>query len=344
MKYGILIWPHANIRYQEASQALSLSELSLLMSESALDSPPKFELIAGAPFLLFETALDVEAVKARLRDHAHLYMLCQINEDGSMVPLSGQREACLGADLPGILKYKGKTNEVFTRFLINMAVYSSAFAGNTGERLKLFDPMCGRGTALFEALNRGWDAYGADIDKADIHEAGAFFKRYLTYHKFKHTTKDMSMTVSGRKPILRKQFAFAPSPEAFKAGDTSELSLMRADALDAARAFPMKSFHVIAMDLPYGVQHAAGSGAKPEALPKLLKRILPTLKGSLRLGGAIALSFNANTLPLQDVRLILTEAGFEVKVGPLYDGLSHWVEQAVTRDVAIATRNITPLA
>ena len=53
-------------------------------------------------------------------------------------------------------------------------------------------------------------------------------------------------------------------------------------------------------------------------------------------GAAVALSFNANTLPLTDAREMLATAGFEPLTGGPYDGLSHWVEQAITRDVAVA--------
>ena len=40
----------------------------------------------------------------------------------------------------------------------------------------------------------------------------------------------------------------------------------------------------------------------------------------------------------EKVRALLQEAGLEVKAGGAYDGFSHWVEQAVTRDIAVAKR------
>ncbi len=337
MKYGILLWPHANARYQEAERPLSLAELRLLM-DGALSADPSFESHGGADFLCFDSALPQADVIARAGDHAHLLLLAQMREDGSLLPLSGPREADLGGDLPAIQKYKGKTNEVFTRFLLNMAVYSGAFAKKADQKLRVFDPMCGRGTALFEALNRGYDAVGSDMDKTDIREAGAFFKKYLEYHRIKHQMKELSLTLPGKRQLPKRTFTFAKDPDAFKAGDTRALSLILGDAADVARALPERHFHAIAVDLPYGVQHASGTATKPENLDKMLARVLPQLRSSLLPGAAIALSFNANTLSKARLTDALRTAKLEPLAGPAYDNLAHWVEQAVTRDVVVGVR------
>ncbi len=337
MKYGILLWPHANARYQEAERPLSLAELRLLL-QGGLTGDPSFERQGGAEFLTFVSGRPQADVIGRVRDHAHLLLLGEMRPDGSVLPLCGPREAYLGADLPAIQKYKGKTNEVFTRFLINMAVYSGAYADKADRKLRLLDPMCGRGTALFEAINRGFDAVGSDMDKQDIREAGTYFKKYLEYHKFKHQAKETSLTLPGKRQLPRRIFTFAAEADAFKAGDVRELSLILGDACDVARALPERHFHAIAADLPYGVQHAPSGAGKLESLEKLIARVLPRLRDSLMPGGAIALSFNVNTLPKAKVMEALRSAKFEPMEGPAYDGLAHWVEQAVTRDVCVGVR------
>ena len=73
-------------------------------------------------------------------------------------------------------------------------------------------------------------------------------------------------------------------------------------------------------------------------LDKLLENSLLDWHEVLRVKGAVAVSFNAQTLPTARVRTILEGAGFEVMQGGSYDMLSHWVEQAVTRDIAIGIR------
>ena len=37
-------------------------------------------------------------------------------------------------------------------------------------------------------------------------------------------------------------------------------------------------------------------------------------------------------------RGLMAEAGLDVVFDPDYDGLDHWVEQAITRDIAVAVR------
>ena len=52
----------------------------------------------------------------------------------------------------------------------------------------------------------------------------------------------------------------------------------------------------------------------------------------------MAVSFNAQTLKREKVLNLMEEAGLEPKRGGAYEDFSHWVEQAVTRDVAVARR------
>ena len=89
--------------------------------------------------------------------------------------------------------------------------------------------------------------------------------------------------------------------------------------------------------MPYGVQHGPG-GQRGKTLQQMVKDVLPAWKKVLLPGGAMALSFNTNTLRLEFVRQAMAEAGLRVMEGGEYDGLAHWVEQAITRDIAVAVR------
>ena len=115
-----------------------------------------------------------------------------------------------GGPLPGTrfighFKYKGKTNEAFTRLLINYALCAGDFAGNFDQPLRLLDPMCGRGTALFEGLNRGYHAYGADVDRNGLEEGRRFLKRYLEY------TAEAQESGPGPDPARREERSAARS-------------------------------------------------------------------------------------------------------------------------------------
>jgi len=335
MKYCMLLWPHSNARYQNESLKLAENELRLmldilapeaLVSEyTALNLPAlQIELEGEMPQLLIEA----------LQQHSLLYGLFVIGENGALMPLCGRAEAYVGSDLAGILKYKGKTNELFLQLLVNAALYAGSFAKRASDRLELLDPMCGRGTTLFVAANRGWNTTGSDVDKNDLSEAEKFLKRYFEYHRRKYTLKKSSRTVPNGKPAALSQFTFSDTPEGFKEGDLSALSLCNADAAKIRDVFGKEKFHMIVCDLPYGVQHGA-VGGNPE---QLLAKAAPGWLQALKKGGSVAVSFNAQTFKTAKAREILEKAGFEVLQGGAYDGFSHWVEQAVTRDIAVARK------
>ena len=334
MTYTMLLWPHANVRYQNETLKLAGGELRLMLDALL----PEAEVSVCEGFIL--PALQIDApnalapeVLAALRAHSLMYGLFERREDGSLLPVAGRGEARVGADLPGILKYKGKTNEMFLQLLINVALWSGGFARRAGERLELLDPMCGRGTSLFVAANLGWNATGSDVDRRDLSEAERFLKHYFEFHRMKHSLTRESRTAGGRSvPVSR--FAFAEDPEKFREGEQQSIRLANADAARVRDVFGREKFHVIACDLPYGVQHGA-VGGKPE---ELLKRALPGWREALKKGGTVALSFNAQTLRREKVLKLLEEAGFEAKRGGAHEGFSHWVEQAVTRDIAVGRR------
>lgn len=321
MQYCMLLWPHANARYQNEMFRLARAELTLALQSALCELEFLPEDPKMPPSLLFRLPRALtEAEIAGLSRQSLLYGLFQSGPDGSLLPLCGREVPKIGADLPGILKYKGKTNELFTELLIHFAELSCELP----EKPRFFDPMCGRGTGLFVAANRGWDAFGADIDRKAIQEGCQFLRRYLEYHRFKHQVDRKSLTLARRESAPATEFRFA----------NQSLCFLEMDAARAREAFSRAKFDLISADLPYGVQH---SGLRLEAV---LSRALPAWREVLRPGGAISLSFNAQTLPRDRVRALLAAAGWRVCSGGPYDQLAHWVEQAVTRDVAVAIHPI----
>lgn len=333
MKYTILLWPHANARYQAEALRLAQCEARMLLNklcpEASICDVKKdmnmLEFTAPAP-------LSANALSA-LKAHSLMYVLFE-TEGELMRPVAGRAENYLDGDLPGILKYKGKTNENFTAMLMNAALYSSAFWQDADTRLRFMDPMCSRGTSLFLAVNRGWDADGGDISATDLRELNQFFKRYMEYHHIKHSMARKSYTVRNSKPVPAVEFTFAADSAAYRAGDVHSLRSAECDCGKIGQAFGKKRYHIMACDLPYGVQHSAGS----ERFDQLLMRALPEWRECLLPGGAVALSYNTNTLKTETLRRIMADSGLEVMTGELYDGFSHWVEQAVTRDIAVGVR------
>jgi len=339
MHYRMLLWPHANARYQSETLKLATAELELMLARLAPDAEITADERLGMPCLdiLTDETLDAAAV-GMLRRHSLLYGLFEA-QDGLLKPVAGREDAAVGRDLPAILKYKGKTNELFLQLLINVALYAGDY-WHEGGPLSMLDPMCGRATSLFVAANYGWDALGSDVDRADLKEAELFFRRYLEYHHFKHTVTRLSRTLKKGGSAAECRFEYAPQAHAPR----RSLSLVCLDAALSGGALGKNAFHLIACDLPYGVRHDArldrGQRTGANWLEALLEKALPDWRAALKPGGAMALSFNAQNMKLERVRALMEGAGLEVLSGGAYDGFAHWVEQAITRDVVVCRKSL----
>ena len=88
----------------------------------------------------------------------------------------------------------------------------------------------------------------------------------------------------------------------------------------------------------HDAQLERGQRAKGNWLEALLEKALPDWKAALKPGGAMALSFNAQNMKLERLRALMDGAGLEVLSGGAYDGFAHWVEQAITRDIAVCRK------
>lgn len=332
MRYALLLWPHANIRYMEALHKLAKAELGCLLDALGITATIRPLSLGGAPFLSFESDPLDETAQAALSSLSSFYLCC-LEADGRLTPLPPTFPWSLPADAAEVLKYKGKTNASFTALMLNCALFASDFfpALPPVSPLTVLDPMCGKGTTLFCALRRGFNAAGIEIDKGDAGEAADYFSRYLQMHRLKHQKKSLSLTLPQARSAPETRFTFTPP-----AGGELCLRLIHGDARQAGVLLKAGSVHLMVCDLPYGVQHAPQAGRRTQSFETLLAQCLSGLRSVLRPGGAAAFSFNTYTLPRQTLCALLEAAGFSVVSAPPYHDFAHWVEQAVNRDVIIA--------
>ncbi len=334
MTYALLLWPQSNQRYEEGLIEPVVAELQTILSATGVAAQTEVAEISGAKAVLLETDALTDRQINEITTHSHTYLF-GIWRDGKLFePLAGAADAYVGKDLAAIQKYKGKTNERFTSSLINMALYSCRFH-DSDTRISLLDPMCGRGTTLFQAANRGFDATGLDVDKAAISELNKYFEKYLQYKKFKHKLARKSLTIKDEKPISVSQFTYTRDKDS--AAGTLEVGCCEARL--TKKAFGSEKFHIICCDLPYGVQHAPSGKGGADSFERMLRQTLPPLAESLKKGGAMALSYNTHTLGTDKVRLIASESGLTPLTGGAYERMEHWVEQAVNRDITVCVRD-----
>ncbi len=330
MVYTLCLAKHANIRYRDSLNRLHRCELISMLHALSADCDVSLESLGGADFLTFECRTLSARELSWLSCHSSFSFIAE-KANGLLRPLEFSGSNYLEEDLPEILKYKGKTSAAFTRMMINIALSLSPFLFSESP-LTLLDPVCGKGTACFCALQAGMNAIGMDTDRKAVREACDYFGKYLQYHLMKHSVRSFSETYDGDS-IPVKEFIFSDSRKHFKSNDTRFLRLGTGDTSLSPALCRHTPVHLLVADLPYGVQHAPQFGRKPESFSDLLSRVLPAWKKVLSPGGVAAISFNTLTFPTQQVISIVQSSGFTPVEGGVFSSLRHEVEQAVVRDV-----------
>lgn len=332
MTYAFLLYPHANVRYRQSLLQLAVQELAMTLTALGREAEVAPKEMGGATFLTFEAAKLTERDMRMLSQLASVYMLFSM-EDGRLTPIARTHPNYVGEDLPALLKYKGKTNEMFTDTMLTMALAASAFMPVHDSQLVVCDPMAGRGTTLMLALRRGYHGVGLEIGKADVKEAADYMTRYLEFHRIKYKRTDSALTVRGQVGGRENKFVFSDSAEHFKAGDTRTLRLICGDTREAAALLKPNSVHLMVTDAPYGVQK--GTAGRQDSISGTIAAALPGWHSVLKPGGVLAISFNTHVTKRDALIRLMEKAGFEAVQTA---NLEHWVEQAISRDVILARK------
>ncbi len=251
------------------------------------------------------------------------------------------------SDLLSIQRYVGKTNETFTKLLLNVTLASSAFApAFAGRAFTVLDPLCGRGTTLNQALMYGFSAAGVEIDRKDFDAYAQFIQRWLKDKRLKHRAH-----LGHVKGHPRLSLDVGVDKASFKDGEALHVNVVNADTRETGAVFPPRSFDAVVADAPYGVLHGATSGAggkggrgKAEggALARspleLVREAAPVWREALRPGGALGIAWNVKVAKREALLEALSQAGLEPRDGPAFRGFLHRVDQAILRDVVVAVR------
>lgn len=340
MIYGILRYPHPNSRYYESTRTLLSSEFQILMNASGETYEVLgYKMIGGVELFCF--SLEAE-LKDRTRKILHrissLHIVFEIDDESRLVPLNEGRSSYFKDDMASILKYSGKTNEEFTAMMINLGVFSSAYADKFDTPLTVFDPMCGRGTTLYKSLIMGYNASGIDIDKSDISEINQYMKRYLKYHMYKHESEHQTINMFGEHKGTKYTITTADTKENYKAKDVRVIQFAQGDSRESNCFFRKEQFHIFVTDLPYGVQHSSASATKFVDIIELLKDSASEWYLLLKKGGAGVIAYNTHHIGRAVISEVFKNAGFYILENSPYNEFEHWVEQAVNRDLLVVRK------
>jgi tRNA G10 N-methylase Trm11 len=242
------------------------------------------------------------------------------------------------SDLITIPKYAGKTNEQFTKLLLNLTLLASASAPRMLDGgITVCDPLCGRGTTLNQALMYGYDAIGVEMDGKDVEAYKLFLQTWLKRKRLKHTAELVPVRRQGKRAARRLEVTMAASKEDHKAGDVQKLTVVQADTTQLDGLLRAGCADVLVADLPYGVAHGSWheEGGLSRSPLDLLERAVPQWLALLRTGGALGLSWNLKVAKRELAEDILLANGLE----PVpHAALAHRVDQGIERDVLIARK------
>ena len=341
--YALLLRPAANRVYTKGAAALGVAELSVLGADvlhGALNAIAP-DTIAGVGYVRFETDAPLtDGRRAVLANHSSALALFRIEADDRMVPVALEPVAYLDDDLVTIPRYKGKTNEQFTKLLLNVTLAACTRGTDwPGRRLRVLDPVCGRATTLAHALVYGFDADGVEIDRAAYDAFRAFFLTWLKDKRYKHRTDTTPLRRDGKVTGRRLDVVFARSKDEYRADDVQRVRFANDDTVTLAEHFPKPVFDLVVADLPYGVQHT--NRARPAARTRdpgdLVDAALDGWVGAMKPGAAIGLSWNTKTLRRESLVALLRAHGLDPRRSD-DESFRHRVDHAITRDLVVAVK------
>ncbi|MEO3743478.1 SAM-dependent methyltransferase [Plantactinospora sp. B5E13] len=339
--YTLLILPSSNRVYADASVALTRAELAVF-NRAVLGgrlSEPAETIIGGVRYVTFTADGLTDRDVAFLANLSSIYTLFEV-VDGLLRPVELHRLDRFDDDLVTIPKYPGKTNEQFTKLLLNVTLLSSDLAPEMlDRRFRVLDPLCGRGTTLNQALMYGFDAAGVDRDQQDFEAYATYIQTWLKRKRLKHRAESGPVRRERKVVGRRLQVSLAADKEAYRAGDTQRLDVVNADTTRSLEFFRPGSQDLLVADAPYGVQHGSRSGDRLVRSPlELLAAAAPVWADLLRPGGALGVAWNTNVARREEAVAVLADAGLEVMTADPYLDFVHRVDQAIVRDIVVARK------
>ena len=320
------IAPQRSTQYAALASALAPQEL-LLSPVGVLVRALEPLRLGGQDYLRAELEADLtEGLRRELGQLAltSAFFYCHEGLGGIRGPLLQPIEHGFQPALPRALlttrRYRGKTNELFTHFMCNVARFGSGFAREPWDTLRVFDPLAGGGTTLFSALVLGADAAGVEHNPRDVESTVTYLHKFMRAEGIPCREKKERLRQVGQ----RWTFDIGRSR-------TQRCLLCRGETARSDELLEGFKPHLIVGDLPYGIQHRG-------ALQELLTQALPVWASLLPAEGAMVLAWESTRFSRADmVALIEAVAPLTVLQQPPYDRLAHRVDRVIKRrDVVVA--------
>ncbi len=229
---------------------------------------------------------------------------------------------CFPPEFVSARRYRGKTNELLTQFMCNLARASSGYASVPWTDLRVFDPLAGGGTTLFTALLFGAEAAGVEQDAQAVSTTAGYIRQFCQEQRIRYVEKPERLRKLGKRWT-------------FTLGDNLPRRCILAQGDTAQSVELLAGFkpHLIVTDLPYGIQHKG-------QIAHLLSTALPVWLSVLPKNGAIVISWDATRFPREEmIDAVDGASNGTVLNDGAYARLAHRVDRVIKRRDILAILN-----
>lgn len=318
------IAPQRSTQYTALASALAPQELRLALREASEMTPVE---LGAQSYLQFDLPAEPDEDQAKelgmlAMTSAFFVRYEQLGEvQGPLLrPIETGFTPAQPRDLMMARRYRGKTNELFTHFLCNVARFSSALAQRPWDTLRVLDPLAGGGTTLLTAMVLGASVAGVDHNGKDIQSTASFLRQFAREQRIPIKEKRERLKKVGQRWLF-----------AFGKDQAQTCLLSHGDTTESHALISGFRPHLIVADLPYGIQHHG-------ELTALLTRALPVWASLLPPSGAMVLAWESRRYKRADmVALVESTAPLSVLNDPPYNKMAHRVDRVIKqRDVLVA--------
>lgn len=345
--YLILQDPGHNRVYFEQSKKMALAELTLACGYFKQECKDiEIVKLADIRYLSFSCSSAISntelLILSQLSFSFALFQKETTGSEVSLIPIQKNHIPNVDSKISSVLKYPGKTNELFTRMMINVARLSGPYYFD--KDVRLFDPIAGRGTTLFEGMIFGFNVTGMEIQSKSVHETTVFLKKFFEKERYKHRVVKNKITGKTKgKAALNCEFVYAKDKQDFKnEASLKTVKIVEANSSSANHYFKQNTFHFIVGDLPYGIAHNNFSKSKENSLMRnpyeFLQESLPHWLAVLKKNGTLVLAWNAFVYPKEKMDELLSMHGFKVLNDSPYSDFEHMVDSSIKRDIIVAQK------
>ena len=165
-RYSVLVSPEAKGAFFQEYLKLAKEELSNLFPNIEIEQ----RRIGPMDFFDLSVPEDQAPDLATLSFAQGLFF----NDGGKLTPQDFSPSLHLHQDFLFASKFRGKTNERLTQWMLNVAI-----AHTEEKKPKIFDPMCGRATSLLWAMAYGLESRGIEQDQKALDDVTQITKKWL---------------------------------------------------------------------------------------------------------------------------------------------------------------------